>query len=170
MNPPPPPPPPISVKRYTPYLGIGYHSQIYQLEKHPFPGLSREIFPRLHPQNTSPPPHFPRKYENACAPPPPLIHSTVGEGVGHRYVIILLIIKHTCVKRGKCDEIAKGNFFLKNHSSIHSLSMSGYATTDWLLSVANWSEPWRRAVISLHFSPFYIQVKFCLCLINYKDS
>ena len=48
-----------------PISGIGYH---WQLQKTPFPGILGEIFPRLRPKHTPPPP-FPRKWEYACILP-----------------------------------------------------------------------------------------------------
>ena len=69
----PPPPPPIS--------GIGYH---WQLQNTPFPGLSREIFPRQRPQNT------PYLWENGNTHAAPLCRLSGGGGY-HTYSPLLLI-------------------------------------------------------------------------------
>ena len=47
------------------------------VQKHPFPGLSQEIFPRLRPQNT---PHSWKKNEKSRAAP----SCIRGRGLGHR--------------------------------------------------------------------------------------
>ena len=69
----PPPPPHISEKQngITPISGFCYH---WKLQKHPFTGLYRELFPRLYPQI---PPHLQRKWEHLCGP-----HSSAGGGGG----------------------------------------------------------------------------------------
>ena len=67
LVPPIPEPPYLEKRIYPPISSIGYH---WQLQKHSFSGLSRELFPRLRPKNTP----FPAKIGIRMRP---LMHSSV---------------------------------------------------------------------------------------------